>query len=91
MSYQFCASRQVVKLEQVLVSPGLAGACGGTGFVAGSAGAGGAETTVAVAVRARAEAVPRAIMARLDMDTSNLVALRDALTGVIAAATVADR
>jgi MarR family transcriptional regulator, organic hydroperoxide resistance regulator len=46
-------------------------------------------TPAGAALRARAEAVPRSIMDRLGMGTGDLVALRDALTGVIAAATAA--
>ncbi|PWJ50267.1 DNA-binding transcriptional regulator, MarR family [Quadrisphaera granulorum] len=46
-------------------------------------------TETGSALRQQALAVPRAVMARLRMDVGDLVALRDSLTSVIAAATTA--
>lgn len=46
-------------------------------------------TDQGAALREQALAVPRAVMARLGMDVGDLVALRDSLTSVIAAATTA--
>lgn len=44
-------------------------------------------TDAGAALRERAVEVPRAVVARLGMDVDDLVALRDSLTAVIAAAT----
>jgi MarR family transcriptional regulator, organic hydroperoxide resistance regulator len=48
-------------------------------------------TEQGAALREQALAVPRAVMARLGMDVGDLVAMRDSLTAVIAAATAAGR